>query len=362
MSYRRHNHWPSYRPSRHSSQRRFLAALGLVLLLAMPLVAYRYYNQPGEPTAAQFVIEPDEGVASITARLADLGVVRSSWLFRQVLKRSGLSGQLQPGTYDLAELTSYTQLAERLTTGGLPKNELQVKLLEGWNLDQIAAALTAADFPQAADFSAVVGRRRLGYAQSDQEPAWVADYPFLKDKPAGQSLEGYLFPDTYRLFKDASAEAVVRRLLDNFGRRLAEAGLHQAIVAQTADYHEVVTLASIVEREVRGLEDQRRVADLFQRRLAIGMALQADSTVNYITDKGLAAVGADDLALDSPYNTYKHRGLPPGPICNPGITALRAVLDPLPNDYWYFLTDRDGNVHYARDFDEHVRNKARYLR
>jgi UPF0755 protein len=362
MVYRNHHQLVFGHRPRRRVRRVLLVVGGLLIILMTAVWAYGHYSQPGEPTTDQFVIEPGEGVASITARLQAVGVVRSGWLFRQALKETGLAGQLQPGTYDLTGLTTYEAVAERLTTGGLPKNEFQVRLLEGWNLDQVTAALAAAGFQPTDEFTALVGQRRQGYSRSQPEPDWLDQYAFLRAKPAGQSLEGYLFPDTYRLFRDASAETVVKRLLDNFDRRLEQAGLHQQIAASGRDYHEIVTLASIVEREVRDLEDRRLVADLFWRRLEIGMGLQADSTVNYITDKGLAAVGADDLALDSPYNTYKYRGLPPGPISNPSLTSLQAVVDPLPNEYWYFLTDPAGTVYYARDFEEHKRNKARYLR
>jgi UPF0755 protein len=184
----------------------------------------------------------------------------------------------------------------------------------------------------------------------------------LAAKPAGTSLEGYLFPDTYRLFKKATPGEIVGELAANLERRLEGAGLAEKIAASGHSLHEILTLASIVEREVRSPEDRRLVADIFWRRLAAGLALQADSTVNYATGKSVAAASAEDLKTASRFNTYRYPGLPPGPICNPGLSAIRAVLEPEPNRYWFFLTDDEGQVHYAATFEEHTQNKARYLR
>jgi len=192
-------------------------------------------------------------------------------------------------------------------------------------------------------------------------PDYSAEFAFLAGKPPFVSYEGYLFPDTYRFFRGASPEEIVKKLVANLGRRLSEAGIIEKIAGRGTSLHELLTLASVIEKEVRTPEDRRLVADVFRRRLEIGMALQADSTVNYVTGKSVAAASSEDVAADSPYNTYKHRGLPPGPICNPGLDAISAALEPQANDYWYFLTDADGGVHYAKTLDEHNANKAKYL-
>jgi UPF0755 protein len=132
--------------------------------------------------------------------------------------------------------------------------------------------------------------------------------------------------------------------------------------AKDMTLHEVLTLASIVQREVRKESEMKNVADVFLKRLSIGMALQADSTVNYITGGDDPSISLDDRDIESPYNTYQNPGLPPGPISNPGLDALTAVIHPASNPYLYFLTDDLGNVYYARTFDEHLANKAKYLK
>jgi UPF0755 protein len=150
-------------------------------------------------------------------------------------------------------------------------------------------------------------------------------------------------------------------LLEHFQKKTSGDFFAEA-TASGRSFYDIVTMASIIEKEVRGEEDRQKVADIFWRRLGIGMALQADSTVNYATRKNLPSVTAKDLEVDSRYNTYKYPGLPPGPIANPGMTALIAAIRPLKNTDWFFLTDKDGNVHYAKTFDEHIRNKQKYLR
>ncbi|MBU1029480.1 endolytic transglycosylase MltG, partial [Patescibacteria group bacterium] len=165
----------------------------------------------------------------------------------------------------------------------------------------------------------------------------------------------------YRVYRTASAEEIVNKLLGNFDQKLT-ADVESVIAASDHSLYEIVIMASILEREVRGEEDRRLVADLFWRRLDIGMRLQADSTVNYVTEGKRPALTQADTQLDSPYNTYKYGGLPPGPIGNPGLVSIKAAANPQPNSYWYFLTDVDGGVHYARNLEEHNRNKAAYLR
>jgi len=131
---------------------------------------------------------------------------------------------------------------------------------------------------------------------------------------------------------------------------------------QKKTVHEILTLASILEKEVSTENDRKIVADIFYKRLEIGMALQADSTVNYASGKSVPRASGKDLETDSPYNTYKYKGLPPGPICNPSLSAIKAAIYPAKNDYWYFLTTPDGKVIYSKTHDEHVKAKAKYYR
>lgn len=172
-------------------------------------------------------------------------------------------------------------------------------------------------------------------------------------------LEGYLFPDTYSFVPNVSADTIINAMQGNFERRILQLEEEYGVIDQPL--HDVVTLASILEKEARQFRTMQIVAGILYSRLEIGMALQVDATFGYILDRNTFHPSFDDLEIDSPYNTYKYPGLPPGPIANPGLTALRAAIDPIATDYLFYLTGTDGNMYYAETFDGHRRNRALYL-
>lgn len=228
-------------------------------------------------------------------------------------------------------------------------NEVTITTIEGWTIEETAAYLLKAyGLP-------VTAFEKTAYAY----PKSPAGKKFLGSGRI-TSIEGYLFPDTYRIYKNATGLQVLEKMVANFDTRVTD-DIRARIRAQHLTVHEGVTLASIIEKEVATSEDRRIVAGIFLRRLRSGMALQADSTVNYVTKKGVSRASIADTRIDSPYNTYKYRGLPPGPISNPGLDAIRAVGEPVATQYWYFLTTEDQKVIYAKDFEEHKRNRAKYL-
>ncbi|OGH61109.1 MAG: hypothetical protein A2848_02200 [Candidatus Magasanikbacteria bacterium RIFCSPHIGHO2_01_FULL_50_8] len=188
----------------------------------------------------------------------------------------------------------------------------------------------------------------------------TAQFDFLRSKPRGISLEGYLFPDTYEISLRGGASELVSTMLKNFDRKFTPAMRADAAGAGRT-IHEVVTVASILEKEVRGARDRRMVADILWRRADAGWGLQVDASVNYVTGKSGRFTSAADRASLSAWNTYKHRGLPPGPIGNPGVATLEAALEPEQNKFWFYLTAPDGTVHYGRTLEEHNANK-KYLR
>lgn len=257
--------------------------------------------------------------------------------------------------------------------------EVKVTLIEGLTNGELYISLEKQGLGKSAN-----------YAKAEKNIE-KADYAFLEDNTKNTDLQGFLFPDTYR-FSLASTEVdVLDTLLQNFGKKLAQASEN---TTQKAGYYllpgfenitiknrvgkgltlfELVTLASIIEKETgrvgepitseRLLAERRTVAGIFLNRLEQGQALQSDATVNYITKSGRASATAADLAVDSPYNTYKYPGLPPGPIANVSYSSLYAVLHPLKSDYFYFLHSQStGEVYYAKTYDEQLKNKARYLK
>ncbi|MBI4281601.1 endolytic transglycosylase MltG, partial [Candidatus Uhrbacteria bacterium] len=177
-----------------------------------------------------------------------------------------------------------------------------------------------------------------------------------------KDLEGYLFPDTYRIFKDATVQEIVVKMRANFDRKVTSE-MRSEIKKQKKTLDEILIMASMLEREVRSPEEMQIVSDIFWRRLAIGMPLQADSTINFVVGGKRPRATYDDLKIDSPYNTYKYRGLPPGPIGNPGLSAITAAIYSKKNDYWFFLTtEDDGHAVFAKTLDEHNRNRGKYLK
>jgi UPF0755 protein len=320
-----------------------LSAGILVLIFGAVLFGFAmnevYFLRPGDDTVVVRVEIPEGATqASIGVLLKEQELVSSPFLFKLYTKWRDADTEFQQGTFDVVRGSSMRRIVNQLLAGR-EATEQTITIIEGWTLQEMAAYLDRESAISENEFTAAA---RAG--------GWEEDFTFLKVKPSGADLEGFLFPDTYRVFADASGTDVVRKQLTNFEQKVGK-----------ISYDDLI-LASIVEREVRGERDQRMVADLFLRRIEIGMGLQADSTVNYVTGKNTPAISFDDTRLDTPYNTYKHRGLPPGPISNPGLESIEAVRNPLKNDFLYFLTDPAGNVHYGRTFEEHNQNKAQYLR
>lgn len=186
---------------------------------------------------------------------------------------------------------------------------------------------------------------------------WIASV-----KPRSASLEGYLFPDTYRVFADEALFQLTAKATAEMAQAVQDRLADAQPVPHSLNVHEILTLASIVEREVATDQDRRNVADVFLKRLEIGMPLQSDATVNYVTGKSVTRPTLADLEASSAYNTYRNRGLPPGPIAMPSASAIQAVMHPLSNPYYYFLSAADGTTIFSRTGEEHSAAKARYLK
>lgn len=315
---------------------------------------------PGSPADGQFTVAANESTDSIVNRLRDSGFIHSRLYFRLVLTQSGLGGKLKPGQFDLSGVANYADIIWRLTQSGIGADEMTLLVKEGYDLRDIRDALAAVGYSDPDGIYAVAGPPDDDAKKINGLPDLSGKFPFLKDKPADVGLDGYLFPDTYRLFQQATPREIVEKLLENFGRHLEP--LQSQVRTSGRTLHEVVTMASILEKELRTQESRAMASDIFWRRLNVGMPLQSDATVNYVTGKSLASPTIADTETESRYNTYRHAGLPPGPICSPGDSALKAALEPKKNQYWFYLTDPQGNVHYGANLQEHVANKAKYLR
>jgi UPF0755 protein len=232
--------------------------------------------------------------------------------------------------------------------GSLPLEEVRITIPEGWDRSDIGKYLEGK------------GIGALDQFLASTKKDFVQNFAVLADKPQKASLEGYLFPDTYRLYKGATVDDVVLKMLANFSSKLTNEE-QKAIKASGRSVFEIVTMASIVEKEVPHASDRPIVAGIFWKRLKEGMPLQADSTLNYVTGNKSASLSSEELKIDSPYNTYTNKGLPPTPIGNPGEVALRAAIYPKSSPYWYFLSAPDGSTIFSKTFEEHVAAKRKYL-
>ncbi|MCX6780450.1 MAG: endolytic transglycosylase MltG [Candidatus Magasanikbacteria bacterium] len=248
-----------------------------------------------------------------------------------------------------------------------PRPEVTLTIIPGWNLRQVADYLVEKGLASSTQaVYDITGEPTKKFDTKEQLNFWP-ETVVTHMKPYGLSMEGYLAPETIRVFADADlADGVIRKF--ELEREIELEKILPDIQAADIEgtkktLHQILTMASIVEKEVKHDSDRAIVADILWRRLQKGWALQVDSSVHYAVDKtGNVYTTAKDRQVDSAWNTYKYPGLPPGPICNPSIESIKAAIYPVKNDYWYFLSDTDGNMHYAKTLDEHNQNKYKYLR
>lgn len=298
----------------------------------------------------RFMIQSGEGVTSIAERLDAAGIVDGRLTFIAYAVKTGLYKKFQVGEYSLSGKLSILEITEKFVGGKVVPAGVRVTFPEGWTIPQMAERLTANGLA-GADFRVIAEK---------PFPKWRERYPFLKDLPSDASLEGYLFPDTYIFPEQATGELIVSELLKTFGEKAAPK-ITDGMAARGLSFHETLTLASIVEEEGRTESDRKNISDVFRKRLAVGQALQSDATINYIHGTAKDQPTFEDLESTSPYNTYAHVGLPPGPIGNPSLMSIEATLQPTPNAYYYFLIDPKTRITYfAVDFDGHQKNRAAY--
>lgn len=310
------------------------------------------FGVPEIENPTRIEIPKGAGVGEIAAKLKDAEIIRSTTGFKTLVWLKGASSKLQAGDYTFADAHSLSDIVRVLTQGLGALNEKQFTIPEGWGAKEIADYFQKRNIVDGEEFIRVI---------SPNSQFLISNFQFLNDRPTSAGLEGYLFPDTYRILKDASIEDAVVKMLENFDKKLTPE-MRRDIAGQGKTIFDIVRMASIVEREVPHAEDRPVIAGILWKRLDAGMALQVDSTLNYATGGKNAALTREELAIDSLYNTYKYRGLPPTPIGNPGLSALRAAIYPRHSAYWYFLSGKDSKTYFAKTLDEHNENKVQYLK
>jgi len=327
-------------------------------------------NQPAsdDPTSATFVVEPGETASTVATRLQEAGLVVNGEVFRRFMTYQGLDVSLEAGTYSLRPNMTMHEIALALQQGG--SDAVTLTIPEGWRLEQVGWVLEEQGLMRGDDF--------VAQARTGQYP-----YDWLADRPAGASLEGFLFPDTYQLAQDATPSSVVELMLDTFERRVVpevEGRLAGRTIFDLAlgDYRpmtlfDVITLASIVEREAVVAEERPIIASVYLNRLdpayieETALRMSADPTIQYAKGYDPATgnwwnpmLPGEGQTVDSPYNTFKVQGLPPGPISSPGLASILAVLNAAKTNYLYFHAVGDGSHVFAATLEEHLQNQEQY--
>lgn len=338
------------------------SAIRNVLLVILLLVAvggggvWYVWNgmQPVKPAgpAVTFTIEKGMGSAEIADLLEQNGIIRNSLFFKGYLKWTKEGSSFKAGTYTASPGDSYDELIARLNAGDVVKEETVVFTIpEGFTAKQIAEKLAEAWNQDASVFLEIMDSG-AGLKEID-----ALDIP--QDKEIRHRLEGYLFPETYELVKDSTPEEVIDALLNQFHKKLDTIpNWQQKLKERGLSLHELLTVASLVEREVVVDSERPLVAGVIYNRLEIEQKLEIDATVQYLLDKQKERLLYKDLEVESPYNTYRNKGLPPGPISNPGLASIQAALEPEASEYYFYVTKKDGSQGhlFAKTYEEHLAN------
>jgi len=305
------------------SKRKFFLFFFILLFFFLAIVLFFkreiYFPKSFNTEVKIFSIEKGEGVFEIAEKLEKEGIIKNRFLFLVEAVFKGKHKKILAGKYELKASMTIPQILEKFTKGDISK--VKITIPEGFTIREIEEKLKV-DLPD--------------------------------------ELEGYLFPDTYYLPIDFKAEDLVKVMRENFDKKIAP--YLSEIEKQGKSLKEVMILASLVEKEVKTKEDKEIVAGILWKRLNAKIPLQVDATITYITGKKTTKISLEDLQIDSPYNTYKYLGLPPTPICNPGLESILAVIYPKETDYWYYLTTPEGKTIFSKTFLEHKIAKEKYLK
>jgi len=337
----------------HSNRKRtwprrlLIGAIIFAVLICAGAVGLRYvYNENLKPVSANAVfqavtIENGATVEQIAEQLKREGLIRSAWAFRFYVSSKAVSDPLQAGTYELAPSLGVKEIVGQLT-GGRIATDL-VTILPGQRLDQIRMRLVQDGFSEAEVDAAL-------------NPATFARHPALADKPAGASIEGFVYPESYQKSGTTNASSIIGAALDQMNGKLTS-DIKAGFAKHGLSTYEGIILASIVEREVSNQEDRNQVAQVFLKRLQIGMRLQSDATHTY----GAVLDGVKPSSkYVSPYNTYQNAGLPPTPVSNVSESSLKAVAFPAATDWLYFVSGDDGKTHFSPNLQQHESNVRSY--
>lgn len=336
--------------------KRILRIVGTFLVLfALAFVWYQFSLSPvntSDTTRTSVTIPKGSSVKQIAKTLKDQGLIRSSLAFVTYVRTRGVDTVLQAGTFILRPDLSVREITDALRRGIAEEGILTIP--EGFTVKDIDALLAEKGILNPGEFTECA------------KTCDLADYDFLPKAvdlaERGGKVEGYLYPDTYFVvLDDFTAEAFLKRLLDTFEKRVVR-DLEADLKKTERSLHQIVTMASLIEEETRKEDERATVSGILWKRFDAGAGLGVDATVRYILEKQTGALTVADLNSNSAYNLRKFRGLPPGPIASPSLSAIKAALHPSETPYWYYLHGSDGQIRYAETNEDHNVNKYKYLR
>ncbi|MCX7919564.1 MAG: endolytic transglycosylase MltG [bacterium] len=325
---------------------KIILAIIIFLLLDILIILYINIYTPYDSKyySRTVIIPPKTSTYGIALLLERAELINSPLLFVLYVKLGGASKSLKAGNYQLDSQMSLAEIVNRLQVGAEATGSM-VTIPEGYNLEQIANLLQSRAIVTATDFIAAA-----------QSPEYLARYRISRN-----NLEGYLFPDTYRFYPNIPAKKAIDLMLVEFDKQVIP--LYENAKKHTKfSLDQIITLASLIEKETGGESEKKLISAVFHNRLKRGMPLQCDPTIRYIVKKPTELLTKEDMQVESPYNTYLHRGLPPGPICNPGLSSIEAALHPDPSGYLYFVSRNDGTHEFSYTLQQHNIAVLKYQR
>lgn len=343
--------------------RKFILFLIALAALYGLFIGYRLYWRTGDAAIVATMNIPEGATFSkVQENLIASGILpeKDGWLFKWYAKHNDLDTKLAIGEVKIVIGASASKIAESIANK--PRATKKLTIIEGWSLHDLKKYLQEQGVKDADDLYDYTGVPGRDYREEGGQPSkfLTGNFTTLKHKPWYVSMEGYLFPDTYEVYADTTVEEVLGKMLARMDFFIDD-GAVKIFKFHDMNVNEGLAMASILEREVREFDDRRKVADMMMRRRAENWALQVDSSVNYITQNKTPSISLKDTKIDSLYNTYKYPGLPLGPIAMPSKESLQAIANPWGTAYNYFLTDKEGNVHYAETLSDHNENVRKYL-
>lgn len=331
----------------------FYIFIVLLFLIAASAIGFKKYvdNQLASVASEnikeiQISIPKGTSSSNIANILKENNLIKNELIFRIFAKRENMDGKFKAGNYVLNNGMTQKEIMEKLVSGGIAKDTITFTIPEGYELEQIAERL----------YEMGIADKDIFLELTSQASNFASEFEVLKDVPEGLSLEGYLYPDTYEVYTDADEKDIIRKMLSRFDNLYTDEIKAKANDLDL-DLNQVVTLASIIEREGKADSEREIISGVFHNRLKSGMMLQSCATVQYILGERKPVLSNQDTSIDSPYNTYINTGLPPGPIASPGIRSIEAAVNPADVDYMYFVFNEDeaGTHTFSVTYDEHLR-------